>query len=121
MAPPIYNLATDYARYGLEKWQADEILTHRFYQRKDAPLVGKPAFIVLHIQDGTTPGSLSYWVNVQASSTVMANRDGSILKIIPEVQGPWTNGDVMSPTWQANEIIAKGGNPNIWTLSIEAR
>lgn len=115
--PTIYNLTTDYARFGLEKWQADEIIGSRFTNRNGA----KPRFLVFHIQDGTTRGSLSYWSSdaVEASSTVMVQKDGSILRIIPEQHGPWTNGDVMSPTAQAAEILALGGNPNIWSLTTE--
>lgn len=119
--PSIYNLATDYARFGLAKWQADEILTHKFAGRKNAGLTGDPREIVLHIQDGWTVGSLPYWVGVQASSTVMIQRDGSILQVIPEGDGPWTNGDVMKPyTAEIGDVLARGGNPNIWSLTIEA-
>jgi hypothetical protein len=116
--PTIYELSTDYARFGLTQGQASEIIFSRFTNRNGAD----PRFIVLHIQDGTTPGSLGYWArsDIDASSTVMANKDGSILKIIGEQHGPWTNGDVMNPTPEANEILALGGNPNIWTLSVEA-
>lgn len=116
--PPTFDLATDYARFGLAQWQAAEIIASRFTNRNGA----KPAFIVLHIQDGTTRGSLSYWSSdaIDASSTVMIQKDGSILKIIPEQHGPWTNGDVNNPTKEASEILAKGGNPNIWSLTVEA-
>jgi hypothetical protein len=117
-----YDLATDYARYGLSRDDAHEILMHRFDYRLDADagITGRPAFIVLHIQDGTTPGSLKYWTGVQASATVLAQKDGSLLKVISEEHGPWTNGDVQAPTDEADEILSFGGNPNIWTLSIEA-
>jgi hypothetical protein len=121
--PVIYTLAKDYARFGLAKWQADAILTHKFAGRKDwdAGITGEPREIVLHIQDGWTTGSLPYWVGVQASSTVMVQRDGSILQIIPETDGPWTNGDVQSPDRShVGDMLDRGGNPNIWTLSIEA-
>lgn len=116
--PVIFDLAKDFARYGLSAAEANEILFSRFENRNGK----QPRFIVYHIQDGTTPGSLKYWSSpdIDASSTVMVNKDGSVLRIIPEQHGPWTNGDVMSPTAEANEILALGGNPNIWTLSIEA-
>jgi hypothetical protein len=40
--------------------------------------------------------------------------------VIREKDGPWTNGDVMEPTARAtNGILALGGNPNIWSLTIE--
>ena len=118
--PTIYDLATDYARFGLVQWQANEVRSHYFTNRFNQGVQGRPEFIVLHIQDGITPGSLEYWVGVDASSTVMAQRDGSILKVIPEQHGPWTNGDVMSPKPEAAELIAKPGNKNLWSLTVEA-
>lgn len=114
--PVIYDLATDYARFGLTKWQADEILDHRFDNRNG----GRPEFIVLHIQDGTTRGSLEYWVGVEASSHVMVQKDGSILRVIPDQHGAWTNGDVNRPSAEAMALIALGGNANNWSLTIEA-
>ena len=116
--PPIFTLANDFSRYGLTRSQANEILASRFNKRNGA----HPQFVVLHIQDGTTNGSLAYWASsaVEASSTVMINKDGSILQIIGEEHGPWTNGDVIGPTAEAAEILALGGNPNIWSLTCEA-
>lgn len=116
--PTQYHLATDYARFGLEQWQANDILGSRFQGRNG----GRPEFIVFHIQDGITTGSLDYWSSdvIDASSHVMVQRDGSVLWIIPPEHGAWTNGDVMSPTSEAAEVIAYGGNPNNWTLTIEA-
>jgi hypothetical protein len=120
MTPVIYDLATDYARYGISEAQVAEILTHRFYKRWGGGVQGAPWEIVLHIQDGRTVGSLIHWSGVQASSTVMIQRDGSILKVIPEEHGPWTNGDVCNPLPEVADLLAKGGNPNIWSLTIEA-
>src|SRR5688500_13372997 len=72
---------------------------------------GEPRFIVLHIQDGISPGSLNWWgtgfledefgnltVPVQASATVMVNRDGTIWRVVREEDAPWTNGDVANPS-----------------------
>lgn len=117
--PKIYDLSQDYARFGLTAAQAVKIINNRFENRSG----GSPKFIVNHIQDGTTPGSLNWWAvgaGVQASSTVMANRDGSILKIVPEQHGPWTNGDVCSPTPKSAALRALGGNPNCYSLTLEA-
>jgi hypothetical protein len=116
--PTIYDLATDYARFGISRDQATEIINSRFENRSGA----EPRFIVCHIQDGVTPGSLQYWSSpaIDASSTVMIQKDGSILRVIPEQHGPWTNGDVNRPTAQANELLALGGNPNIWSLTMES-
>lgn len=116
--PIIYDLSTDYGMYGITASEARKIITSRFENRDG----GKPRYIVNHIQDGTTPGSLQWWARgpgVQASSTVMANRDGSILRIVPEQHGPWTNGDTCKPTAKSAGLRALGGNPNIWSLTLE--
>lgn len=122
MPPVIYNLAADYARYGLRKSQADAILDNRFTDRMDrsSGTQGRPRCIVLHIQEGTTPGSLSWWSVHDASSTVMVQRDGSILRVIDEKHGPWTNGDVNKPSDKGRQVTTLGGNANIWSLTIEA-
>lgn len=117
--PTIYNLATDYARFGLIESEAQRIIGNRFEWRE-----GKtPQFIVCHIQAGTTKSSLDWWANgpgVQASATVMIQHDGSILKIIPEQHGPWTNGDDANPTPNGQRLVSLPGNSNLYTLSIEA-
>lgn len=56
---------------------------------------------------------------MQASCTVTIQRDGSVLRVIPERDGPWTNGAIRNPTARGRALIARGGNPNLWTLSIE--
>lgn len=108
------------AKYGLTPAQRDVLLGRMFPGRAG----GRPTFIVLHIQEGVTRGSLPYWVsdpaNVQASSTVTVQADGSILKVIAESDGPWTNGDVQSPTAEAAGLLALGGNANRWSLTLEA-
>src|SRR6478609_1775007 len=76
--------------------------------------------IVLHIQEGTSWGSWTWFHNTTASSTVFANRDGSIWRLVPEADAPWTNGDVSSPTAAGWRVInAYGDDPNYYTLSIE--
>lgn len=106
----------------------DYLLTRCFPHRRFGNVQGRPEYIVLHIQDGSTRGSLEHWCNgrdangnpIQASATVMVNADGSVLRIIPEQHGPWTNGDVMNPAPQAQALLRLGGNPNLWCLTIEA-
>ncbi|HEY7120174.1 MAG TPA: hypothetical protein VH475_26535, partial [Tepidisphaeraceae bacterium] len=80
--PVLYELSKDYARFGLSKQQANEVINSRFANRSG----GKPLFIVLHVQEGTSSSSLAYWASpgVDASSTVMVQKDGSILRIVPE-------------------------------------
>lgn len=115
--PIVYDLRTnaDAARFGLSPAERDAILTKRFPNRNG----GQPRAIVVHIQDGNTKGSLRYWLGRDASATVMIQRDGSILRVIPEEHGPWTNGDVKSPTPASAKLRNLGGNPNIWSLTIE--
>jgi hypothetical protein len=117
--PQIYDLSRDYARFGLSLDEAREVLSHRFDNRNFV----KPEFIVLHIQAGTSRSSLDWWANgpgVQASSTVMAQHDGSILNIIPEQHAPWTNGDDNQPSANGQRLVSLPGNSNLYTLSIEA-
>jgi hypothetical protein len=120
MAPVIYNLATDWAQFGITEYQKNEVLNNYFPNRRGGGVQGRPRQIILHIQDGWTRGSLMHWASVQASSTVMVQRDGSILKVIPEEHGPWTNGDTCNPTAAVSDVLSWGGNPNIWTLSLES-
>ena len=126
MAPTIYDIRNDAhaARFGLSPWERDYLLGRCMWNRNGA----KPKAIVCHIQDGVSWGSLDWWVNgrdqygnpIQASSTVLVQKDGSILKVIPEEHGPWTNGDVNQPTAASAGLRALGGNPNNWSLTIEA-
>ena len=94
---------------------------------------GSAQFIVLHVQEGVTVGSLEHWTRgvdekgrrIAASATVMIQKDGSILRVITEEHGPWTNGDINNPTAQSAALRALGPDPNdpdpnVWTLSIEA-
>lgn len=76
--------------------------------------------IVLHIQEGTNWGSWQHFHNVMASSTVLIGRNGDIWNLVPETDGPWTNGDVCNPTAKGREIInAYGADPNRYSLTIE--
>jgi len=127
--PMIYDIGTDTdaARFGLQPWERDTLLERCFARRQDGRIQGAPAYILCHIQEGSTLGSLEHFVHgrypngskVQASCTVTIQRDGSILRVIPERDGPWTNGAVRNPTARGRAMIIRGGNPNIWTLSIE--
>lgn len=127
--PTIYDIGTDSdaARFGLQPWERDVLRGRSFPGRRDGRMQGAPACIVCHIQEGSTVGSLEHFVHghyadgsrVQASCTVTVQRDGSILRVIPERDGPWTNGAIRNPTARGRALIARGGNPNIWTLSLE--
>lgn len=121
--PVIYDLMRDYARFGISGEDAATVRAYRFENRQGY----SPSFIVLHIQAGTTRSSLDWWANgyvdgakVTASSTVMIQRDGSILQVIPEQHAPWTNGDDNRPTTAGLPLVQMPGNSNLHTLSIEA-
>lgn len=117
MTPVQYYLYKDYARFGLTKWEADVLLSKKIPNR----LGYSPLAIIHHIQDGSTVGSLKWWVPRSASSTCMVQRDGSILWIIPDSDGPWTNGDKCNPQAEVEYLIkASGGDPNRCSLTIEA-
>lgn len=117
--PALYTLDKDYSRFGLSSGQAAKIATHRFANRSG----NKPIAMFLHIQEGTTSSSLSWWAsgNADASSSVMIQRDGSLLVVIPSQHGPWTNGDVSSPSSKGRALLSRINNinPNLVTLSIE--
>ena len=117
--PAIYELYRDFAGFGLSRAQAVKIGNHKFPGRSGK----RPLAIVLHIQEGTTMGSLNWWAsgNADASSTVMVQRDGGLLRVIPEADGPWTNGDANKPSAKGQALITRsgGGNLNLVTLSIE--
>lgn len=125
MATPTatYDLAHDHdaARFGLQPWERDHLLDKCFANRSYGGVQGRPQVILPHIQDGWTRGSLDWWVNgpSSGSSTVLVQRDGSLLRCIPERHAPWTNGDVREPTAQSRYLRSLGGNPNLWSLTIE--
>lgn len=122
-APPvIYDLTRDYARFGLDPNERDYVLQSRIDNRNGYD----PECIVWHIQDGITSGSLDWWVHgyvngqkVRASVSRMIQRDGSVLIVIPDKHGPWTNGYVCSPTSASAHILALSADPNAVTLAIE--
>jgi hypothetical protein len=114
--PVIYRLTEDYGRFGISRDQMLTVRGNKFEGRWGA----RPVSVFCHVQDGVTRGSLEHWSIVDASSTVMVQRDGSILQVIDEDDGPWTNGDVNAPLQEAAWLIALGGNVNNWSLTIEA-
>ncbi len=117
-APVVYDLAkpADAARFGLSEKQAATLRAKKIPGRAGY----RPQAIVWHIQDGNTRGSLSHWLTVSASANVMIQRDGSILRVIPDEDGPWTNGDVKNPdAWGRSLASLGGGDPNRVSLTIE--
>lgn len=120
-APVLYDVVKDAGRWGLTQQEAERLRANCFPNRAGA----KPAAVVWHIQDGTNTSSLQWWARgagVQASSHVMVGRDGSLIRIVYDRDGAWTNGDVNNPTAQAAGLLrlAAGRNLNLFTLTIEA-
>lgn len=124
------NLANDHLIYGLNAAGANKILGNRFTNRWDnsARIQGRIEVLVPHIQDGNIKGSLSHWAYgkyangspVQASSNVMTGQDGTLLEVIPDEHGPWTNGAINRPTKEGLTVVTRGGNANIWSWTCEA-
>lgn len=76
--------------------------------------------IVLHIQEGVNLGSWQHFHSVKASSTVLIAKNGDIWRLVPESDGPWTNGDTCSATAKGREIMnAFGPDANYYSLTIE--
>lgn len=118
-SPVIYDLRNDShaARFGLTPAERDRILAKQIPGRHGM----RPEAIVLHVQWGWTSGSLRHWLGVSASSTIMVQQDGSLLRVIPEGDGPWTNGDVQNPDASARALMQRfGPDPNVYALTIEA-
>jgi hypothetical protein len=117
-SPVIYEIVADAGRFGITPTCAEYIKTNRFESRSGRPITT----IVIHIQEGSSSGSCEWWCSqgIQASSTVMIQHDGSVLQIVPEMHGPWTNGDTCSPTSDGLHMIQTcGQNPNCCSLTIE--
>lgn len=124
-APVVYDIQrpADAARFGLDAAEARELLGMRIEDRAGY----RPQAIVWHIQDGNSAGSLDWWLRgvvngrrVRASATVLVQRDGSVLRVIPEQHGPWTNGKVDTPdAWGRALAELGGGDPNRVSLTIE--
>jgi hypothetical protein len=115
VAPTIYDLRNDYARFGLTKAQANTILAKHSSRAGSAP-----GWIVIHVQQGNTPGSLEHWLPRDASATVTIQQDGSILRIIDESLRPWTNGDDKNPNARGKPAVDAGdGDANRVSLTAE--
>lgn len=120
-SPRIFDLRNndDAARFGYTPGARDKFMQGCFRNRSGA----RPRAIFCHVQEGSTKSSLDWAINKpgdQNSYTVTAQQDGTILRCIPEQHGPWTNGAVRKPKQAARKLLDLGGNPNIYTLSIEA-
>ena len=81
--------------------------------------------IFLHVQEGRTVDSLGWWARgkgVQASSSVIVDLDGRIVRCVPDDRGPWTNGEVRNPSPRGKALLERhpGVNPNVYSVTLEA-
>lgn len=82
-------------------------------------LQAEPRFIVIHVQESTSPATWArHALKARASATILINRDGSIWRCVPEEHGPWTNGDHRQPSLANHRARTLGGDPNNWCLTI---
>lgn len=119
--PVLLDLVDDCARLGLTPREARRIRGNCFPGRSGKAIAG----IVWHVTAGTTRGSLDWWANgpgVQASSSVIVNKDGSLVRVVVDSDAPWTNGQVKRPTAKGRVLLDRAGgqNPNLVSLTIEA-
>ena len=69
--------------------------------------------------------SLGWWARgrgLQASSSVIVDLDGRIVRCVPDDRGPWTNGEVRNPSARGKALLARfpGVNPNVHSVTLEA-
>lgn len=119
--PAVFDLVDDAARYGLSPAQARKIRNNCFPGRRGHRVQA----IFWHVMQGSTKGSLSWWSDgpgVQASSSVMVNRDGSLIRVVFDADAPWTNGQVARPTGKGRLLLDRIGNvnPNLVSVTLEA-
>src|SRR5688572_8510179 len=108
MAPQIFDIrrAADAAHFGLALDERDRLLSKRYPNRRGQT----PKIIVLHIQQGWTRGSLDHHANAaQASASIYANQDGSLVRGIADEDGPWTNGDTIWMNERGKAITERFG------------
>lgn len=124
-APKIEDIADAAVqrKYGLTPAAAQDVIHSRIEHRHGK----RPEVVVLHVQQGTTGGSLrDHGTTVRdASATVYANLDGTLVRAVPEEHGPWTQGikpGESFPTPRGAAVLREHGvtDANVIALSIEA-
>lgn len=78
-----------------------------------------PQLIVCHICDGTYTGTKSWFLQstAQTSSHFIVAQDGRICQCVPLDRMAWCNGTVANASVPLVKQL--GGNPNLYTVSIE--
>lgn len=79
----------------------------------------KPVLIVIHIMAGTLKGTDAWFANPASdvSSHYGVGTNGEVHQYVKESDTAWANGRVNYPT--SKIVKEKGGNPNIYSISIE--
>ncbi|MFA5030192.1 MAG: peptidoglycan recognition family protein [Patescibacteria group bacterium] len=79
----------------------------------------KPEAIVIHIMDGTLPGTDSWFNNLasQVSAHYGIGKNGEVHQYVKEEDTGWHAGRIDNPSWPL--IKASSVNPNLYTIGIE--
>lgn len=78
----------------------------------------RPEAVVIHIMDGTLPGTDSWFVNPssQVSAHYGIGKGGEVHQYVNEEDSAWHAGRVDAPAWN---LIKPNINPNLYTIGIE--
>lgn len=78
----------------------------------------RPEAVVIHIMDGTLPGTDSWFANPtsQVSAHYGIGKSGEVHQYVQENDAAWHAGRVDAPVWK---LIRPNVNPNLYTIGIE--
>src|SRR3989344_3627451 len=78
----------------------------------------RPEAVVIHIMDGTLPGTDSWFANPtsQVSAHYGIGKSGEVHQYVQENDAAWHAGLVNAPVWK---LIRPNVNPNLYTIGIE--
>lgn len=78
----------------------------------------RPEAVVIHIMDGTLPGTDSWFANPasQVSAHYGIGKSGEVHQYVQENDAAWHAGRVDTPIWK---LIRPNVNPNLYTIGIE--
>lgn len=78
----------------------------------------RPEAVVIHIMDGTLPGTDSWFANTtsQVSAHYGIGKNGEVHQYVQESDAAWHAGRVDAPVWK---LIKPNINPNLYTIGIE--
>lgn len=78
----------------------------------------RPEAVVIHIMDGTLPGTDAWFANPtsQVSAHYGIGKSGEVHQYVQENDAAWHAGRVDAPVWK---LIRPNVNPNLYTIGIE--